>query len=109
VLSACETGVGELAAGEGVYGLRRALVLAGSHSQVISLWKVNDTATQELMVAYYDHLLSGMPRDEALRETQLAFLNSTEYRHPLLLGSIYRLGRLAAFGCRHGYSGAPLT
>jgi CHAT domain-containing protein len=59
VLSACETGVGELAAGEGVYGLRRALVLAGSHSQVISLWKVDDTATQELMVAYYDRLLSG--------------------------------------------------
>jgi CHAT domain-containing protein/Tfp pilus assembly protein PilF len=82
VLSACETGVGELAAGEGVYGLRRALVLAGSHSQVISLWKVDDTATQELMVAYYDRLLSGMPRDAALRETQLAFLNSTEYRHP---------------------------
>jgi CHAT domain-containing protein len=82
VLSACETGVGELAAGEGVYGLRRALVLAGSHSQVISLWKVDDTATQELMVAYYDRLLSGTPRDAALRETQLAFLNSTEYRHP---------------------------
>jgi CHAT domain-containing protein/Tfp pilus assembly protein PilF len=82
VLSACETGVGELAAGEGVYGLRRALVLAGSHSQVISLWKVDDTATQELMVAYYDRLLSGMPRDAALRETQLAFLNSAEYRHP---------------------------
>jgi CHAT domain-containing protein len=82
VLSACETGVGELAAGEGVYGLRRALVLAGSHSQVISLWKVDDTATQELMVAYYDRLLSGMPRDAALRETQLAFLNTTEYRHP---------------------------
>jgi tetratricopeptide (TPR) repeat protein/CHAT domain-containing protein len=82
VLSACETGVGELAAGEGVYGLRRALVLAGSHSQVISLWKVDDAATQELMVAYYDRLLSGMPRDAALRETQLAFLNTTEYRHP---------------------------
>jgi CHAT domain-containing protein len=82
VLSACETGVGELAAGEGVYGLRRALVLAGSHSQVISLWKVDDTATQELMVAYYKRLLAGQARDEALRETQLAFLNSTEYRHP---------------------------
>ncbi|MEM9447007.1 MAG: CHAT domain-containing protein [Cyanobacteria bacterium P01_E01_bin.6] len=82
VLSACETGLGELAAGEGVYGLRRALVLAGSQSQVISLWKVNDTATQELMVEYYDRLLSGTPRDAALRETQLAFLESEEYSHP---------------------------
>ena len=82
VLSACETGRGALAADEGVYGLRRAFVLAGAQSQVISLWKVSDTATQELMVDYYDLLLSGMPRDAALRETQLAFLNHEEYSHP---------------------------
>jgi CHAT domain-containing protein len=43
---------------------------------------VDDPVTQELMVAYYDRLLSGMPRDAALRETQLAFLNSAEYHHP---------------------------
>ena len=82
VLSACETGLGELAAGEGVYGLRRALVLAGSQSQVISLWKVADTATQEWMVDYYTRLLSGTPRDAALRETQQAFLSGDEYSHP---------------------------
>lgn len=61
VLPACETGRGELAAGEGGYGLRRVLVLAGSQSQVISLWKVDDTATQEWMVAYYSRLLDGVP------------------------------------------------
>ncbi|WP_204139938.1 tetratricopeptide repeat protein [Halomicronema sp. CCY15110] len=82
VLSACETGLGELTAGEGVYGLRRAFVLAGSQTQVISLWKVDDSATQELMVNYYDRLLSGSPRDAALRETQLALLESEEYSHP---------------------------
>ncbi|NEQ43042.1 MAG: CHAT domain-containing protein [Leptolyngbya sp. SIOISBB] len=82
VLSACETGLGELAAGEGVYGLRRAFVLAGSHSQVISLWKVDDTATQKLMVDYYDRLISDTPRDASLREAQLAFLNSEDYSHP---------------------------
>lgn len=82
VLSACETGTGELVASEGVYGLRRSLVLAGSQSQVISLWKVEDTATQKLMVDYYDRLLAGSPRDAALRETQLAFLESEEYSHP---------------------------
>jgi tetratricopeptide (TPR) repeat protein len=82
VLSACETGIGELAAGEGVYGLRRALVLAGSQSQVISLWKVDDTATQELMVTYYEQLRAGRPRDEALRKTQLALLNNPDYEHP---------------------------
>ena len=82
VLSACETGLGELSAGEGIYGLRRAFVLAGSQTQVISLWKVSDIATQELMVDYYDRLLSGSHRDAALRDTQLAFLQSEEYSHP---------------------------
>ena len=82
VLSACETGLGELAAGEGLYGLRRALVLAGSQSQVISLWKVDDTATQEWMVEYYNRLLAGVPRDQAMRETQRAFLAHPDYNHP---------------------------
>ena len=83
VLSACETGLGELTAGEGVYGLRRALVLAGSQSQVISLWKVDDTATQEWMVKYYNRLLTGAPRDQALRDTQRAFLlEHPDYSHP---------------------------
>ena len=82
VLSACETGLGELAAGEGIYGLRRAFVLAGSQTQVISLWKVSDTATQELMVDYYDRLLAGSGRDAALRDAQLAFIESEEYSHP---------------------------
>ena len=82
VLSACQTGLGELFTGEGLYGLRRALVLAGSQSQVISLWKVSDDATQKLMVAYYQRLGSGTSRDVALRETQQAFLQDPEYAHP---------------------------
>ncbi len=82
VLSACQTGLGALSTGEGLYGLRRALVLAGAQSQVISLWKVSDDATQKLMVAYYQILLSDTPRDVALRETQLAFLHSEDYSHP---------------------------
>ena len=82
VLSACETGLGELSVSEGLYGLRRALVLAGSQSQVMSLWKVDDTATQELMVAYYEKLRDGTPRDQALTATQRAFLQDPEYDHP---------------------------
>ncbi|HEY9285181.1 MAG TPA: CHAT domain-containing protein, partial [Pyrinomonadaceae bacterium] len=73
-LSACETGVGEVRTGEGVYGLRRALVLAGAESQVMSLWKVSDDATRDLMVAYYKRLAAGEGRTEALRQVQLEML-----------------------------------
>ncbi|HMG74238.1 MAG TPA: CHAT domain-containing tetratricopeptide repeat protein [Pyrinomonadaceae bacterium] len=59
VLSACETGLGDVQNGTGVYGLRRALVLAGSETQVMSLWQVSDTATRDLMVAYYTRLQAG--------------------------------------------------
>jgi CHAT domain-containing protein/tetratricopeptide (TPR) repeat protein len=82
VLSACDTGLGEVRAGEGVYGLRRALVLAGSETQVMSLWAVDDRATRELMVAYYKQLLSGAGRAEAMRRVQLAMLKDPKRRHP---------------------------
>ncbi len=75
VLSACETGLGETRNGEGVYGLRRALVLAGSETQVMSLWQVSDTATRDLMIAYYKLLQNGAGRVEALRQVQLAMIH----------------------------------
>jgi CHAT domain-containing protein len=78
VLSACETGVGEIKNGEGVYGLRRALVLAGAESQVISLWQVSDEATRELMVAFYEKLKAGEGRTAALRAVQLEMLKGKE-------------------------------
>lgn len=58
VLSACQTGVGQVQNGEGVYGLRRALVLAGVRTQVVSLWKVDDAATQAFMGHYYRPVVS---------------------------------------------------
>jgi len=81
-LSACDTGVGQDTTGEGIYGLRRALVIAGSESQLISLWKVEDEATKDLMVNYYKRLLNNQGRSEALRQTQLEMLKSENYQHP---------------------------
>ncbi|HIK38647.1 MAG: CHAT domain-containing protein [Geminocystis sp.] len=83
VLSACQTGVGEVRQGEGVYGLRRALVLAGAESQLISLWDVFDDATRELMGKYYLRLARGEERVQALRQVQLEMLNSKQYQHPV--------------------------
>ena len=80
VLSACETGVGDVRNGEGVYGLRRALVLAGVRTQVVSLWKVDDAATQAFMGHYYRSILNGMGRSAALRATQQKMRNDP--KHP---------------------------
>jgi CHAT domain-containing protein len=64
-LSACDTGLGAVRNGEGVYGLRRAFVLAGSESVVTSLWPVSDYATREIMVSYYKGLKKGPGRRSA--------------------------------------------
>jgi CHAT domain-containing protein len=78
VLSACETGLGRVAGGEGVFGLQRAFHLAGAKSVVASLWKVDDQATAALMVLFYDKLWREKKTAlAALREAQL-----TLYHHP---------------------------
>jgi len=93
VLSACDTGLGDARNGEGVYGLRRALVLAGSESQVMSLWQVSDVATRELMIAYYQRLRAHEGRAEALRNVQLAMLRGPGNRvHPFYWASFIESG-----------------
>ncbi len=81
-LSACDTGVGEVRNGEGVYGLRRAFFLAGTESLVMSLWPVSDYVTRELMTDYYSGLKRGFGRGEALRLAQLAMLKRKSRQHP---------------------------
>ena len=83
VLSACETGLGDIVNGDGVYGLRRSFAMAGAESQLMSLWLVSDDGTQALMARYYEKLVSGMGRSEALRETQLEMIaEAGPYSHP---------------------------
>jgi CHAT domain-containing protein len=85
VLSACETGLGQIHVGEGVFGLRRAFVPAGAKTLVMSLWKVPDQQTQELMVDFYQRILAGQPRAEALRQAQLAL--KAQYPDPYYWGA----------------------
>jgi CHAT domain-containing protein len=92
VLSACETGVGAVQNGEGVYGLRRALVLAGVRTQIASLWKVNDAATRDLMINYYRRLQAGAGRSQALREAQLTMLRDPARAHPYYWASFIAIG-----------------
>ena len=95
VLSACDTGVGKVTNGEGVYGLRRALVLAGSESRMMSLWPVSDTGTSELMIDYYRRLKAGDGRSEALRQAQLKMLRNPMRRHPFYWASFIQSGEWA--------------
>lgn len=92
VLSACDSGVGEIRTGDGVYGLRRALVLAGSESQIISLWPVSDRSTKELMADFYTRLKAGAGRGEALRSVQLKMLGTPKRRHPYFWASFIESG-----------------
>ena len=91
-LSACDTGLGEVKSGEGVYGLRRAFVLAGAESLVMSLWPVSDYITREIMTRYYKNLKIGMGRGAALRLVQLEMLKRKDHQHPFFWASFIQSG-----------------
>jgi CHAT domain-containing protein len=95
VLSACDTGLGEVHNGEGVYGLRRAFVLAGAESLVMSLWPASDYSTRSLMTTYYRNLKQGLGRGEALRQVQLDMLRRDPRLHPFYWANFIQSGEWA--------------
>ncbi|GIV38437.1 MAG: hypothetical protein KatS3mg033_0237 [Thermonema sp.] len=90
VLSACETGLGDVQIGEGVYGLQRAFLVAGARSVVMSLFKVNDEATQKLMSYFYESYLKNGNTHLAFRQAQERLRK--EYPHPYYWGSFVITG-----------------
>jgi CHAT domain-containing protein len=83
VLSACETGLGKLEQGEGVTGLTRAVMYAGTPAVVVSLWKVDVNGTKDLLVRFYrDMLEKGMSKEEALRQAKLGMIKDGKYASP---------------------------
>jgi CHAT domain-containing protein/Tfp pilus assembly protein PilF len=94
-LSACDTGLGEVKNGEGVYGLRRAFVLAGADSLLMSLWSVSDYSTRRLMTDYYKNLKQGQGRGEALRKVQLRLLTKDSKLHPFYWANFIQIGEWA--------------
>ena len=79
VLSACETGLGFSHSSEGVYGLQRAFKLAGVNQVLMSLWEVDDRATERLMTEFYERLLTGKSSDQALKESKDALRKKWNY------------------------------
>jgi len=95
VLSACETGLGKYAQGEGVIGLSRALTYAGAKNMVVSFWKVADESTATLMVSFYKHFLQNTNQDlsKALRDAKLDLLSQPTYSSPYYWAPFILIGK----------------
>jgi CHAT domain-containing protein len=91
-LSACETGVGEISVGEGVYSLNRAFQEAGAKAVLSTLWSISDEGTNQFMQKFYSRFLSKKSAQQALQETQDEFKNSKEWSDPFYWAAFVMTG-----------------
>ncbi len=94
VLSACETGLGQIAKGEGIIGMTRGFLYAGARNLLVSLWQVNDQTTADLMVDFYTEMLEDGGKVKALRRAKLALIsNNPEYAKPFYWAPFILIGK----------------
>ena len=98
VLSACETGIGEYKQGEGVMSLARAFMHSGCPSVLTSLWSVDDKSTSEVMQHFYKNLKKGMPKNKALHQAKLDYLDGSgvDASHPYYWSGFIQIGNTDA-------------
>jgi len=92
VLSSCKSAAGVLSDGEGVLGLRTAATVAGSRTQVLTLWSIGDDSTAIFMDRFYRRMLRGVDKGEALRQTKLEFISAGKWTHPSRWGGFVLSG-----------------
>lgn len=97
VLSACNTGVGQLHQSEGLISLARAFSYGGASSIVMTMWSVSDRSTAQLMTFFYKNLKKGKSKDEALRQAKLSYLEKVDdplFSHPYFWGGFMVVGEV---------------
>ena len=91
-LSACETALGKRVEGEGLRGLTTSFLFAGARTVVVSLWKVADESTSQLMINFYNELLTGKDKSTALRDAKLSLLKDANYANPFYWSPFVQIG-----------------
>ncbi len=96
VLSACETGTGELQRGEGIASIARSFSYAGAKSLVATLWNIDDKVTSQIMLQFFENLKQGQPKNHAIRKAKLVFLVNAgnRYAHPFYWASFISIGNM---------------
>jgi tetratricopeptide (TPR) repeat protein len=92
-LSACETGIGDIKIGEGIYSLNRAFQEAGAKAVLSTLWTVDDKTTSDFMKKFYDRFLDGKPAQQAIQETQNEFMKDEKYKNPFYWAGFVMMGK----------------
>lgn len=106
VLSACETGLGKYQRGEGIISLARGFAYAGAKSTLTTLWSIDDETTKELMYQFYENIQQKMPKDAALHQAKISFLEeqSNIKAHPFYWAPFVLIGDVGPIAAGQGWS-----